>query len=166
MELDTQVKQIFAAIWAVLEILVFGGLLFGWGSLVYVLKKEGVYSNLCDFEKSKINDSSIENVTVWNFIVNTTYHNHTGLDDRGRYNTSFHDGAADVDDNTDITSSCVQQDKLFNLGFAVTTALFTYGNLAASQINYKFGTRLTRLIFIGMFYVGAIMLAFVSTVEA
>lgn len=152
MKLDTQVKQIFAAVWAVLEILVFGGLLFGWGSLVYVLKKERVYSNLCDFENSGINNSSIGNVTYWNLSVNNArqhiFVNNTGLDDTESYNTSLQDvSAADAGDDTDITSSCVQQDKLFNLGFAVTTALFTYGNLAASQINYKFGTRVTRLIF-------------------
>ena len=32
---------------AFLEVLLFGGLLFGWASLVFVLKEDGVFSHLC-----------------------------------------------------------------------------------------------------------------------
>ncbi|KAH9502567.1 hypothetical protein Btru_069018 [Bulinus truncatus] len=34
--------------WAYLESFGFGGLTYGWGSLVYVLKDEGIYQDLCD----------------------------------------------------------------------------------------------------------------------
>ena len=39
--------RVLYAIWAFLECICFGGLIYGWGSLVYVLKDEGLYSDLC-----------------------------------------------------------------------------------------------------------------------
>ena len=39
--------RILYAIWAFLECLGFGGLIYGWVSLVYILKDEGLYLDLC-----------------------------------------------------------------------------------------------------------------------
>uniref|UniRef100_A0A2C9KFV9 Major facilitator superfamily (MFS) profile domain-containing protein n=1 Tax=Biomphalaria glabrata TaxID=6526 RepID=A0A2C9KFV9_BIOGL len=35
-------------VWAALENVGFGGLVYGWGSLVYVLRDEGLYLDLCE----------------------------------------------------------------------------------------------------------------------
>ncbi|XP_064607134.1 equilibrative nucleobase transporter 1-like [Liolophura sinensis] len=40
-------RKYLMAVWAVLECMLFGGLVYGWGSLVFVLKKEGIYAELC-----------------------------------------------------------------------------------------------------------------------
>ncbi|XP_064604551.1 equilibrative nucleobase transporter 1-like [Liolophura sinensis] len=40
-------RKYLMAVWAVLECLLFGGLVYGWGSLVFVFKKEGIYAELC-----------------------------------------------------------------------------------------------------------------------
>ncbi|KAL8561476.1 hypothetical protein ACOMHN_011158 [Nucella lapillus] len=33
--------------WAILETMLFGGIINGWASLVFVLKEDGLYSHLC-----------------------------------------------------------------------------------------------------------------------
>ena len=42
----------FCAGWCFVEIFIFAGQLFGWTSIQYVLKKEGFYSDLCQFENT------------------------------------------------------------------------------------------------------------------
>ncbi|XP_052806062.1 equilibrative nucleobase transporter 1-like [Mya arenaria] len=42
----------FCAGWCFVEILIFAGQLFGWTSIQFVLKKEGFYSELCQFENT------------------------------------------------------------------------------------------------------------------
>ena len=44
---DPKYRVLFA-VWAFLECLGFGGLIYGWVSLVYILKDEGLYLDLCD----------------------------------------------------------------------------------------------------------------------
>ena len=43
----TQATRLIIVIWGTLEILLFGGLIFGWASLVYVFKLEGYFSHVC-----------------------------------------------------------------------------------------------------------------------
>ncbi|KAK3739276.1 hypothetical protein RRG08_050481 [Elysia crispata] len=43
---DKRLRHLYA-VWAFLEIAGFGGVIFGWGSLVFVLKEENLYGNLC-----------------------------------------------------------------------------------------------------------------------
>ena len=43
---DPRFRYVYA-VWALLETSGFAGVIFGWGSLVYVFKDEGLYSNLC-----------------------------------------------------------------------------------------------------------------------
>ena len=46
---DPKFRVLYAA-WAFLEVIAFGGLIYGWGSLVYILKDEGIYMELCATE--------------------------------------------------------------------------------------------------------------------
>ncbi|XP_059147531.1 equilibrative nucleobase transporter 1-like [Physella acuta] len=57
---NTRLRFLYA-IWAFLECLGFCGLLQGWGSLVYILKDEGIYSDLCVDQPH--NGSTDSNVT-------------------------------------------------------------------------------------------------------
>ena len=43
---DPRFRYVYA-VWAFLETTGFAGVIIGWGSLVYVFKDEGLYSNLC-----------------------------------------------------------------------------------------------------------------------
>ena len=46
------------------EVLCFGGVIFGWGSLVFVLKEEGFYLDACSHEDTQANAAvlTIDNV--------------------------------------------------------------------------------------------------------
>ncbi|XP_059147528.1 equilibrative nucleobase transporter 1-like [Physella acuta] len=57
---NTKLRFLYA-IWAFLECLGFYGLIEGWGSLVYVLKDEGIYSDLCGDHPE--NSSTVSNDT-------------------------------------------------------------------------------------------------------
>ena len=41
------VKKWLSLVFAILETFLLGGMIFGWASLVYMLKRDGVYSHLC-----------------------------------------------------------------------------------------------------------------------
>ena len=56
--------RMLCTVWAFLECLGFGGLLYGWGSLVYVLKEEGLYLDLCD---------NVQGVTATNNSAHAVY---------------------------------------------------------------------------------------------
>ncbi|XP_059147497.1 equilibrative nucleobase transporter 1-like isoform X2 [Physella acuta] len=60
LKFNTRLRYLYA-IWAFLECLGFSGLLQGWGSLVYVLKDEGIYSDLCGDHFQ--NNSTVSNDT-------------------------------------------------------------------------------------------------------
>ena len=47
---------VLCTIWAMVEVLCFGGVIFGWGSLVFVLKEEGFYLDACSDEPPSAND--------------------------------------------------------------------------------------------------------------
>jgi len=48
----------------VVEVYVYGGLVFGFNTLVYILKKEGLYSHLCDGTETGHGNATIGNETV------------------------------------------------------------------------------------------------------
>ena len=62
---DSRAKRIAVATWAVIETMLFGGIVNGWGSLVFVLKDEGLYSSLCDVlpAMANVNASSLFHIT-------------------------------------------------------------------------------------------------------
>ena len=47
---------------AVFEMLFFGGLIYGWASLVYVFKEEGYFGNLCQVNETVLNQD--QNATM------------------------------------------------------------------------------------------------------
>ena len=47
MEDISVVKKWLSLVFAILETFLLGGIMFGWASLVYMLKRDGVYSHLC-----------------------------------------------------------------------------------------------------------------------
>ncbi|GFS19643.1 large neutral amino acids transporter small subunit 4 [Elysia marginata] len=120
---DQRLRYVYA-VWAFLEIAVFGGVIFGWGSLVYVFKGEDLYGNLCGNETTHGSTASLENLEVNN--TQSDNHHTRMLQLGGR--------------------PCHAQDAMLNLVFSVTSSFYCLATFAAGQINYKFGTRVTRLL--------------------
>ncbi|ESO88987.1 hypothetical protein LOTGIDRAFT_228934 [Lottia gigantea] len=126
-------KRYITVVWCFLETLFFGGLIYGWGSLVFILKDEDVYADLCDGNQPEFNYSIPINQSVQVF------------------NTS-----------SSMKRGCNEQDSIFTLVFTVASFLFCAGCAVLGQVNYKFGTRVTRILSFLIFECGALMIAFVS----
>ena len=53
-----ELKKYIAVVTAIFEPVLFSGLVFGWSSLVFVLKEEGIYSNLCQERNSTVGNTT------------------------------------------------------------------------------------------------------------
>ncbi|XP_067650493.1 equilibrative nucleobase transporter 1-like [Haliotis asinina] len=157
-----------AALWCVVESLLFGGLFFGWASLVYVFKQEGIYSFLCSH--SGANGSTNSNVSY--------SHGHESISDRGLENTilegnksqgypsySIHDGehGTNVDAAGKLTPvSCKEQDAILNLWFTIAVSVLSIATSVIGWVLYRFGPLVLRVIGSLTFCMGTLMLAFVD----
>ena len=147
--------------WAFLECVMFAGLLLGWGSLVFVLKDEGIYADLCRFSVvastngNTTTASTDGNTTTASTNGNTTTAATTDLFskwDNITVATKATPGsdleAQDSENITDATSGkqCISQDEHLVLCFTIASAIFCLGGAVLGQIHFKFGTRVTRVI--------------------
>ncbi|CAL1533612.1 unnamed protein product [Lymnaea stagnalis] len=136
--------RILYAVWALLECLGFGGLIYGWGSLVYILKDEGLYYDLC----SSSNLSTETNSSV--LLAATS-------------NASSSSNASDENKGFQShNNSCLEMDDRLSLVFTIGAAMFCVGCFLMGQVNYKFGTRISRIGATALFFVGSLMIAFTS----
>ena len=115
--------------------------MYGWGSLVFILKDEGIYANLCqkDIYLNKL--SAVLDVNTIN-RTNTVHSTSTSaivenISTAGPTTANVKTGGSDA---------CTLQDERFALCFTIATALFLFSSVVMGQINFKFGTRITRLI--------------------
>ena len=121
------------ACWALMECILFSGILYGWGSLVFVLKDEGLYADLCHVNKSEtsrlnlFNSSSLPSSTLGRSMpVSTT-----------------------TDNSIDVANGearlCDQQEDNLALCFTIASALFLFNGAVLGYINLNFGTRISRI---------------------
>ncbi|XP_076456853.1 equilibrative nucleobase transporter 1-like isoform X2 [Babylonia areolata] len=143
---------------AFLETFLFGGMVFGWGSLVFVLKQEGVFAHLCDGYAPNVTD------------FRTDVSRPGKLPELNQSDVITVMSTVDVtlgaDDLSNVTSdgvmTCVRQDDMLSLCFSVTSAILYGATSIAGFISYKFGTRVSRLAGWVCFNLGAILVAFTS----
>ncbi|KAL5017842.1 hypothetical protein ScPMuIL_003564 [Solemya velum] len=142
-------KKYITVAWAIVETLLFGGFVFGWASMVFVFKQEGIYADLCG------GNNRTETPSLYGESCNI---NHTAAVGNmfGCNLTDFGNGVADS------PKICLAQDAKFNLVFTITVFVSSVNVVSFGQINYKFGTRTTRILLILMFMTGSLMLAFVT----
>ena len=115
--------------------------MYGWGSLVFVLKDEGIYANLCH---KGINLNKLSAASVVNTINRTNTVQFTStLAIVENISTA---GPTTANVKTGGSDGCTLQDERFALCFAIAAALFLFSSVIMGQINLKFGTRITRLI--------------------
>ncbi|KAL5019382.1 hypothetical protein ScPMuIL_005104 [Solemya velum] len=149
-------RKYLIASWAIMETVLFGGLLYGWFTLVFVLKQEGIYANLCDGATQ--NASQI----VYNETETEMGFHDVLIGNISRHNTTYNDRGLNVK-TQDIVSKCDAQDDKFALAFTIGSVMFCISSCVLGHINYKYGTRVTRIIAMFLFMSGSLMLAFVST---
>lgn len=116
---QVQWKSRLFALLALCETGLFGGISFGWGTLVYLLKEEGIYSDLC---------LPLDNSTLQNNVTIGT-------------NALF--------DESDLmlSHSCTDQDQRFNLWFGISTFVGATSNVIIGKIIQLIGASKTRIIF-------------------
>lgn len=125
------------------EVILFSGLPFGWSSLVFVLKEEGVYSDLCHH---RTNDTSILSVSPTDnpngsfYVVKSTPWNTQNYN----VNTSS-EILKSKDDRSPV--SCTEQNDRLNLLFSIGVAVLTVFDFSAGLVNQRFGNAKTRLFF-------------------
>lgn len=141
-------KKWLVAGWAILECLLFGGLIFGWGSVNFVLKSEGIYADLCADVSANVSALKSSNNAI--IGVNAMLLNTTVIPDNVSSSTLPSSGT----NETVVTyaspgqksGKCEAQDSNMALCFTISSVLFCVGSAVFGHINYKFGTRVTRLI--------------------
>ncbi|RUS72509.1 hypothetical protein EGW08_019737 [Elysia chlorotica] len=153
---DPRFRVLYAA-WAFFEVITFGGLIYGWGSLVYILKDEGLYMELC-------HEDNVDNSTA---VVDLNPQVNSSV----AYVTLVAANSSAVTTNLSQTrspdteeeaKSCDARDARLNLVFTIGSAMFCVGCFVMGQINYKYGTRVTRIVASILFIIGAFMIAFTS----
>ncbi|XP_030000912.1 solute carrier family 43 member 3-like [Sphaeramia orbicularis] len=117
------------------ECLCFAGIVFGWASLVFVLKMEGYFSSFCQ----NITEVNITEVNVTE--VNITDVNVTGVN------------------GTDVLD-CGEQDGQFSLIFTIASVLLNLLTFSSGLVFDWFGTTVARLCGIFLHTTGILMVGF------
>ncbi|BFZ14051.1 hypothetical protein BsWGS_17090 [Bradybaena similaris] len=134
-EISTSFK-VFLTTWAFVENGLFSGLRAGWSALVYILKQEHIYADLC-FGNTTGNSTSDSDMPL-------------GLD------------AAISSNQTGGIISCDEQDAVFNECFTIASATMALSALLYGHLNYKFGIRAPRILSVIIFVGGACCFAFIN----
>lgn len=116
--------RIIYVIWAFFECILFGGLVYGWGSLVFVLKEDSVYGYFCPEDTNSTMNTVPPELQTTTIDSNKT--------DESNY-MSKHE------------KTCREQESMLSLVFTIGSLFFGIGCAVLGQISFKFGTRVTRL---------------------
>ncbi|XP_060571702.1 equilibrative nucleobase transporter 1-like [Ruditapes philippinarum] len=150
---------VFCTVWAFMEVVLFGGVIFGWGSLVFILKEEGFYLDYCTHEETGNNSNivlseTLTSVTVSNSSIDKP--SYTFLD--GNNSTSAFRGR-----NADgMLRGCPEQESKLNLWFSISVSFMYLSFAGIGYLIRHIGTRYTRAIFFFIYLIGTLCLAFTS----
>ena len=163
MAISTRCTHLFVVIWGSVEIALFAGQIFGWASLVYVLKQQGYFGESCQVG-AQLNETSILSGTDLNGLHNGSVgYNYSRLRrDAETHFVGLNQNSSSDDDERDAILTdrklppfkgegeegdgftCVSQDE--SLGLVYTVAVVINGCLSVvigSMLDHL-GTRITR----------------------
>lgn len=154
--------------WCFIEILFYAGQLFGWSSILYVLKQEGFYTKLCTNTDSNyvfINETEIV-ILHTNETLNRKYSAYTelpyipggkdlsvtiagnGVERGGTIKNSTEYELFDEDSSEKSAKGCHEQDARLNLWFSIAICVSYVMCSVMGPILQKVGMRCFRLIFL------------------
>ncbi|XP_064612367.1 equilibrative nucleobase transporter 1-like [Liolophura sinensis] len=148
----------FMVICGSLEIMLFGGIIFGWASLVYVYKDEGYFRHLCPLNQSMLSNgsySSVQEAQSGLFGVNISQA-------LGEISSAYDFNATSEDRLILPKVTCKEQDNQFNLIFSISTVFTGIMCFVNGLLYDRFGTRLCRVIAIVCFIGAMLCLIFAS----
>ena len=140
--------------------ILFSGIVFGWGSFVYVLKHDGIFYHLCAKDAINSTDTQLDASTRYGVESNqSVVHNDPGakslLDvqcDDASANSSIQTtkklclNDASYSETSERLVTCPAQDNMLALCFSVSAATLYTATSVAGALTYACGTRLTRLV--------------------
>ncbi|XP_078530458.1 equilibrative nucleobase transporter 1-like isoform X2 [Lissotriton helveticus] len=135
-------KRLATFLTGLLECVGFAGVFFGWASLVFVLKQEKYFANLCTTDNSTSSTDNSTSSTDNSTSSNSTSSNFTGETD------------------------CSAQDERFSLIFTIASFLNNFMTLPNGFIFDHFGTMVTRLIGIFLYTAATLLIAFSTEASA
>lgn len=122
------------------ECLCFAGAVFGWASLVFVLKEEGYFNSLC------VNGTGINGTHVLgqcDVLTFTTLSNKINLKMAEGWNWINH--LLLLSFLTFVSADCTEQDEQFSLIFTIASFMNNFLTLPNGFLFDRFGTTVTRL---------------------
>ncbi|CAH1231478.1 SLC43A3 [Branchiostoma lanceolatum] len=151
------IKKWLTFVTGVLECLLFGGLIFGWASLVIVLKGENFFScsSVVNGQENGLSNSSA-NTTVTPVI----FSNET------RFTTLSPKNISDADSCAAPENKCPYQDEQLSLVFTIASACLSFMALPNGILYDKFGTRKTRIAASVMYAIAMLMTAFTTVASS
>lgn len=146
---------VITTLWAFMEVVLFAGVIFGWGSLVYILKEEGFYLDTC----AENNMNAVP--TLLSQELSMTFSNQS-LDEIP-YDV-ITDGNNGTNSSTKEVSweGCPAQESQLNLWFSIAVSFMYLSFTGIGYLIKHAGTRLTRTIFFFIYLIGTLCLAFAS----
>ncbi|XP_052804245.1 equilibrative nucleobase transporter 1-like isoform X2 [Mya arenaria] len=149
-------------VWAFMEVVLFAGVLFGWGSLVFILKEEGFYLEECAAVLSTGTGDPVLNMDL-------TY-NSSLVEMAEITSVNSTKGTYQIDmNNTDegpikhfIDMGCQAQESKLNLWFSIAVSIMYLSFTGIGYLIRLVGTRITRLIFFVIYLTGTMCLAFAT----
>ncbi|CAH1794481.1 unnamed protein product [Owenia fusiformis] len=164
----SRVKRMLIFTAGFIEALLFAGCIFGWSSLLFVLKEDGIYSNLCNAVDATINNGTqslnyTEEVVVDVGVVELNPNSTIQVDIPLPGSTAATEVLQHVPPHQHKYPTCAEQDSMLALVFTIANLCFTLYNPLIGTIFDKFGTRLSRLMASTLLISGGIFLAFTTT---
>ena len=75
-------KILITVVWGFVECMLFGGTIFGWPSMVYIMVQDGIFSHVCPLNVTSDNSSWIKSYLGNNSAVSST---RNGWDNKHKY---------------------------------------------------------------------------------
>jgi len=132
---------------AVIETLFFGGIIFGWSSLSYVLQSENYFGYLCS------DSESVNNLHSANSTFKEDFSNATSAP----FTLSSNAGTT-----VPTNIGCKERDEMLQLVFTIASVALSFSTLPNGFMFDKFGTWVSRVIAILLFTCGCVLMAFSS----
>ncbi|XP_046549805.1 solute carrier family 43 member 3-like [Haliotis rubra] len=183
--LDPHRYRLLVATWAVVETSLFGGVMYGWPSLVYIIKEEGLYSHLCTTNSSQ-NSHSNQNMTSGSnllYIIESTSPSYVDRTSQtyseypngthGQYMNKSLKGFTEQYNSTQTCEGfatgsvkCKAQDSIIALGQTISGSVSFIGTLLVGLIHRRIGTKRLRIGIWVLFVFGCLCVAFVTNETA
>lgn len=136
---------VLCTLWAFMEVLLFAGVIYGWGSLVFVFKEEGFYLDYCtgsdvvtESEQKLLDKATVSSHDALYNINNPFFYNGTEPSKSNQGNGT---------EDGHISEGCPAQESKLNLWFSMSVSFMYLSFAGIGYLIRHLGTRITRVIF-------------------